>query len=81
MRYDGWLALRQALEAIPAPAFAAHAIVNEEQAIRIIFRLDGGKARVVRAPIGILPVDVTNTAGPAWRFKGDPINITGIRPT
>ena len=43
-------------EPVRAPVFAADAVMEEEEAIRIVFVLDRAKPRVVLAPEGVLPV-------------------------
>src|SRR5208282_2110699 len=39
-----------------APLFRANSIMNEEQPVRIVFSLDFSEARVVAAPVRLLPV-------------------------
>src|SRR5262245_6882382 len=42
-------------EAVRAPLFRAHSMVDEEQPVRIVFSLDFSQARVVAPPIRLLP--------------------------
>src|SRR4051812_31324954 len=45
-----------ASESIGTPRFAAYAVMNEEQSLRIILAFHGSEPRVVRAPERRLPV-------------------------
>src|SRR5580704_7353017 len=45
-----------------APFLAADAVADKEQAVRIIALLDGEQPRIIRAPIGPLPVSLKITA-------------------
>src|SRR5262249_22970790 len=45
-----------ASESIGTPRFAAYAVMNEEQSLRIILAFHGGEPRVVRAPERGLPI-------------------------
>src|SRR6516164_6073455 len=43
-------------ESVGAPVLAAHPVVEEEEAVGVVFLLDALKARIVVAPEGVLPV-------------------------
>ena len=50
------LILRRLRETVRTSGFAADAMVDGEEAVGIEATLDAGKARVVRAPEGVLPI-------------------------
>src|SRR5262249_1121840 len=52
----------QPLKTVGAPGFAAHAMVDEEQAGRIVSLFHGEEPRVVRPPIGVLPPSLEEIA-------------------
>src|SRR5579872_2492042 len=58
-------------KSVGAPAFAADAMMNVEEAVGIVFLLDGAEPRVMAAPIGLLPIRLEEIAlpyigGGAW---------------
>src|SRR5437764_447402 len=56
------LAPAQPGEAVGAPVFAANPVMHEEEAVGVVFLLDGQQSRIVRAPIGGLPVGLEEVA-------------------
>src|SRR4030095_8196970 len=46
---------RQAREPVRAPALAPHPVMDEEEPVGVVALLDREEARVVRAPVGLLP--------------------------
>src|SRR5271155_3602312 len=51
-------------ESIRAPAFAADAVVDEEETLGIVFVLDRAQPRVIFTPEGVLPVRLEEVGFP-----------------
>src|SRR5580658_6161063 len=51
-------------KSVRAPAFAADAVMDEEEALGIVFVLDRAQPRVVLAPEGVLPVRLEKVGFP-----------------
>src|SRR4029453_2527568 len=49
------LTVRQSRESVGTPLFTADAMVHKEQAVGIIFLLDGAQLRIIRSPVSLLP--------------------------
>src|SRR5215470_8040779 len=49
-------------EAVGAPRLGAHAVMHEEEAGRVILLLDAEQPRIVRAPVGVLPLSLEEAA-------------------